>query len=213
MIDLINSHEFQKLEKEYKFLRHAREAMSGLKALSAVFVDTETTGLEPAGNEIIEIAGLKIINGEVADVFNSLINIHKPLPPEIIRLTGINDEMLAEGEEKASVLRKFIAFIGELPLIAHNVEFDLPFINHQLNNELGFTLPNPAICTLKISRRIIPGLSSYKLGKLAEHFKLPAGLSHRALGDVETTHQVWLKLTELLESAGVHNLEGLLKFT
>lgn len=211
-MDLIHNPEFIKLEKEFSFLRHAREVFSGLKLLSAVVVDTETTGLEPDKSEIIEIAGLKIVKGEIADVFNLLINIHQPLPPEIVKLTGISDEMLAEGEEKGTALRKFVSFIGELPLIAHNVDFDLPFLNTHLERELGFSLANLAICTLKLSRRLVPGLPSYRLAKVAEHYQVPTPITHRALGDVEITHQIWLRLIEVLEKNGINNVEALKAF-
>jgi DNA polymerase III epsilon subunit family exonuclease len=211
-MNLIHNPEFIKLEKEFNFLRHARETLSGLKVLSAVVVDTETTGLEPEKSEIIEIAGLKIVKGEIVDVFNVLININKPLPTEIVQLTGITEEMLAEGEEKRTALRKFVAFIGDLPLIAHNVDFDLPFLNTHLNRELGFTLANLAICTLKLSRRLIPGLPSYRLAKVAEQYKIPTPITHRALGDVEITHQIWLRLIEVLEENGITNVEALKTF-
>ena len=205
------SEEFLKLESEYPLLRHAREHFLGLRGLSCVIVDTETTGLEPANNEIIEIAGLKLHKGQIEAPFNSLIKIELPLPPEIIGLTGITDEMLKAGEQKNFVLQKFKDFIGDLPLVAHNVEFDLPFLQHHLGKTINVQLSNPAICTLKLSRSLLPGLPSYKLGKVAEHFKIPAPLTHRAIGDVEITYQLWLKLADMLEREGVHSLEDLLK--
>jgi DNA polymerase III alpha subunit (gram-positive type) len=121
--------------------------------------------------------------------------------------------MLEEsGAEKISVLNNLLQFIGELPLIAHNTEFDIPFINHHLYKGLGKSLQNPLICTLKLSQKLLPGLSSHKLRKVAEHFNIPTPLTHRAPGDVEITHQLWLKLIDLLERNGVHSLEDLLKF-
>src|SRR3989338_3184238 len=95
-MSLIQSQEFIKLESEYPFLRRAREVVTGLKALSYIIIDTETTGLEPQSNEIIEVAALKIVKGEIADSFASLININGDLPPQIVRITGITREMLDE---------------------------------------------------------------------------------------------------------------------
>ena len=212
MTNLIQSEEFRKLETDYPFLRRAREHFAGLKSLSFVVVDTETTGLEAAANEIIEIAGLKVEKGEITDVFNALININQPLPREIVRLTGITDEMLLSGENKNSALRKFVAFIGGSPLMAHNTEFDLAFLNTHINKELGFTLTNQSVCTLMLSRKLLGGLPSHRLGKVAEHFKIPTPLVHRAPGDVELAYQIWLKMAEILEREGINSLEELLKF-
>jgi DNA polymerase III epsilon subunit family exonuclease len=202
--------EFERLEEKFPFLRHARERFWGLRGLDCVVVDIETTGLEPVSSEIIEIAALKVEKGEIADVFSSLIRIEKPLSAEIVNLTGITDEMLAEGSDKAEVLQKLLAFVRDLPLIAHNVDFDIPFLNHHLDITLGTKLANRQICTLKLARKIVPGLPSYRLGKLADHFAIPAPIVHRAHGDVEITYNLWLKLVGLLEQKGITTLENLL---
>jgi DNA polymerase-3 subunit alpha (Gram-positive type) len=213
MIGFLHSEEFKKLETDFPFLRRARDQVFGLKALSVVIIDIETTGLEPAGNEITEVAALRVDKGEISDVFSSLIRLDRPLPPEIKKLTGITEEMLLEnGADKGDVLRGLLAFVRETPLIAHNIEFDIPFLNYHLKEGLATSLKNPLICTLQLSRRLLPGLSSHKLANVAEYFKVPVSQAHRAAGDVETTHQVWLKLIELLEKAGVSSLDALLKF-
>lgn len=208
---LLQSEEFIKLESEYPFLRRAREAVAGLKALSYIIIDTETTGLNPTLDEIIEVAALRIVKGEIADSFAALINIPGDLPPEIVRITGITREMLDDGQSKLDVYNNLLRFIGDTPLVAHNIDFDVPFLNRHLSETLGEKLANPQICTLKLSRRLLPGIPSHKLGKVAEHFSIPTPLVHRAPGDVEITHHVWLKLIELLEKQGVSTLEALLK--
>lgn len=211
MTNLLQSEEFLKLEEEFPFLRRARETASGLKALNYIIVDIETTGLEPANNEIIEIAALKIEKGEISDVFNHLIKIAFPLPKEIIKITGITDEMLEEGGEKRQILNGFADFIGETPLVAHNVEFDIPFLKHHLEKTGSPKITNPQICTLKLSRRLLPGMPGYKLQKVAEHFQVPTPVLHRAIADTEITFQIWLKLIEILEKMGVSTIEALLR--
>jgi len=212
MYSFLQSEEFSKLETEYPFLRRAREQVFGLKAISCVVVDIETTGLEAEQCEITEVAALRIEKGEIVDVYNSLIKVHHALPPEIIKLTGITDEMLQEeGKEKKQVLRGLYDFVKDTPLIAHNIEFDLPFINHHLHKEWSIILRNPQICTLKLSRKLLPGLASHKLGQVAKHFQIPTPLTHRAPGDVEITYELWLKLIGLLEKQGITTLEALLK--
>jgi DNA polymerase-3 subunit alpha (Gram-positive type) len=206
------SEEFNKLEVEYPFLRRAREHVFGLRALEYVIVDIETTGLEPAANEITEVAALRVEKGEIRDVYASLIKINCPLPEEIKKLTGITDEMLREsGRDKGEVLRGFLNFVKDTPLIAHNIEFDVPFLGYHLKEGLAATLKNPLVCTLRLSRKLIPGLPSHKLGSVAEYFKIPTPLTHRASADVEVTYQLWLKLIELLEKQGISKLEDVLK--
>ena len=212
MYSFLQSEEFVKLESEYPLLRRARQQFTGLRGIACAVVDIETTGLEPRQNEITEVAALKIEKGQIVDVFNVLINIKRPLPQEIIRLTGITDEMLMAGEEKTAALQSFLDFVGEAPLVAHNVDFDLPFLNHHLKEGLAKSLNNPPICTLKLSQKLLPGLASHKLGRVAEYFKIPTPLTHRAPGDVEITYQVWLKLIDLLEKHEIATLEALLKF-
>jgi DNA polymerase III epsilon subunit family exonuclease len=213
MYSFMQSEEFVKLEAEYPFLRRAREQVFGLKSLPFVIVDIETTGLEPADNEITEVAALKIENGEIRNVYSSLIRVNRKLPAEIVRLTGITDELLREeGKNRNQTLRALNDFIGKTPLIAHNIEFDVPFINHHLKKDWGITLQSPQVCTLKLARKLLPGLSTHKLGDVARYFKVPVSQAHRAAGDVETTHQVWLKMIDLLEKHEVNSLETLLKF-
>jgi DNA polymerase III epsilon subunit family exonuclease len=214
MNSFLVSEEFVKLETEYPFLRRAREQVFGLKALSYVIVDIETTGLEPAGNEVTEIAALRVERGEIKDVFSALIKIDRPLPPEIIQLTGITDELLAEeGQDKGTVLRRFLEFAGSTPLLAHNVEFDVPFLNHHLKEGIAKELKNPLLCTLKVSRKLLPGLQNHKLATVAGYYKIPALHAHRAAADVEITYQLWLKLIEGLEKHEINTLEKLLTFT
>jgi DNA polymerase-3 subunit alpha (Gram-positive type) len=201
--------EFKKLESEYPLLRHAREHFSGLHNLSCVIIDTETTGLEPQVSEIIEIAGLKVLHGEIQEPFNSLIKIDRPLPDEIIKITGITDEILKGGEQKNFVFQRFVDFVQDLPLVAHNVEFDLPFLQYHLGKTINTALNNQTICTLKLSRNLLPSLPSHKLAKMAGHFNIPTPNTHRALGDVEITYQLWLKLADMLEKNGIHSLEDL----
>jgi DNA polymerase III epsilon subunit family exonuclease len=210
-MNFIETEEFKKLESEYPLLRYAREHFMGLRGLSCVIVDIETTGLEPETNEIIEVAGLKIVKGQIEAPFNALIKLDRPLPEEIVRLTGLTDEILKGGEQKNFVLQRFVDFTQDLPLVAHNTDFDIPFLQHHLSKTVGKSLPNQALCTLKLSRHLLPGLPSHKLGKVAEHFKIPTPLTHRALGDAEITFQVWLKLAEQLDREGISSLESLLK--
>ena len=209
--DLLNNPEFQKLEKEYKFLSRAREHIYQLERERFVILDTETTGLEPDDCEIIEIAAMKVDNGEIKDIFNQLLKPEHPISEEITRITGITNELVEGCPALQDVTAKFLKFIEGSTLIMHNAEFDLGFINKKIFAPRKRELKNNIICTLKVSRFLMPQFASHKLSKLAAHFKIQADNSHRALGDVETTYQVWRKFIPMLREKGIYTLEDLRK--
>jgi DNA polymerase-3 subunit alpha (Gram-positive type) len=209
--ELIESKEFLRLEKEYKFLSRARERLLQLEKEKYCIIDIETTGLEPINSEIIEIAVIKAENGEVSDVFNSLLSSTKPLTPQIKSLTGITDDMLSGAPAFKDVAAKVLNFISGSIVIAHNTDFDINFLNFHLKANNLSTIENRFFCTLKISRFLLTQLNSFKLGSLADHFGISHKLKHRALGDVEVTYQVWFKLIKLLNDRGIHSPEDLIR--
>ncbi|MFA4966625.1 MAG: 3'-5' exonuclease [Candidatus Margulisiibacteriota bacterium] len=211
MHDLLESESFKKLEQEYKFLSRAREQVYQLENDDFVILDTETTGLDPANSEIIEIAALKVKNKEIVDIFNHLVKPANPIPDNITKINGITNEMVEESPTLGNITYKFLDFIGGSTLMMHNAEFDLSFINHHIFTPRKKELGSPSICTLKVSRFVLPQLQSHKLSSLAQHFGIPVKNSHRALGDVETTFELWFKLTPLLRDKGISTCEDLLK--
>jgi DNA polymerase III epsilon subunit family exonuclease len=211
MHDLIRDSQFQNLEKEYKFLSRARGKTND--ELEYIIVDIETTGLEPAQAEITEIGAIKAKGGDIKDIFSALIRPKKSIPPNITRLTGIDDEMVRDCPAAETVLPQFISFIGNHLLIAHNAEFDIPFIKHHVKQATGQEISNRLACTLKLSRYLLPNLANHKLHTVAAHFGLAAADRHRAMGDVETTFQIWLKFIDLLKQKGInsqHELDALI---
>lgn len=160
-----------------------------------VVLDTETTGfLYTAGDEIIELAGEKIINGEVVDTFHKLICPTRPVPPEATRVHGLTDDYLAQfGDSGASVFKEFASFIDDTVLVGHNIKrFDFPFIaNHFLQS--GLPVPqNELLDTLELSRALL-NIPNHKLGTVAAHFGINTSGAHRAMADVIMTRQILLK--------------------
>ena len=172
---------------------------------SYTVIDLETTGLNPKTDEIIEFGALWMNGGVVAGEYQALVKIEKVLPSEIVSLTGINDEMLAEkGVPLDEALRGFVAFIGDSALVAHNMEFDKGFIENACA-KAGVKFPvNREIDTLSLSRRLVKGLASYKLSKLAEHFGFDVydgeegAKGHRGVSDCKTTVLLYEKLMEMM---------------
>lgn len=155
-----------------------------------IIFDLETTGFSPTDNEIIEIGALKFKNNKLIDKFNVLVKPKARLTKDIIELTGITEDMLKKCDSIEKVLPKFINFIDNYPLIAHNSSFDLGFIEANINN-LGLPMiKNKNIDTLYLSRINISDVKNHKLVTLKEHFNLDYS-SHRALEDCYVTNYVY----------------------
>ncbi len=207
MTDLLKDNQFQELAKEFKFLNRAKGGT--IDNLDCVVFDLETTGLEPTAAEIIEIGAFKVKGKELQSVFSNLVHPEKPISAEITRITGIDNEMVKDAPYAETVLNKFIEFIGSDLLIAHNADFDIPFLKHHLKKYLNVEIENQVACTLKLSRHLLPNLYNHKLHTVGEHFNLPIKNRHRAIGDVEITFQVWVNFVETLKQKGIHNQRNL----
>lgn len=155
-----------------------------------VVFDIETTGLNKDYDYIIEIGALKYRNNVLVDEFNYLINPKIKLPEIITTITGIKDEDLINQDTIDNILPKFIDFIEDLPLIAHNNEFDLGFINKNINDLNLNKLNNKNIDTLALARIYLPQMYNYKLETLKKYFNIKQ-VSHRAIGDCYTTNYVY----------------------
>lgn len=162
-----------------------------------VVVDMETTGLNPDEDSIIEIGAVKIINGEEADRFQALIDVECEIPEEVTRLTGIDAAMTARGLPANEVVNRFLDFIGPLPLVMHNADFDMDFIDALLCDLHLDELDNECIDTLKLARKKLPRIGSRSLESLASYFELGDYKAHRALDDALKTRDVFVKLIEL----------------
>jgi len=211
----LSDKDFLKLEKEYRFLKRAREfyrgSMNELERECYAVVDIETTGLNPEENEIIEIGALLIQEREIKDVFSTLISGSSPIPPEIEGLTGIKDEFLKNEPSISQVLPSFLKFIGEATLVVHNVDFDIVFLKTHISKILKTELNNKSICTLKVAKVLLPNLGNYKLHTVAEYLKIPISTRHRAIGDAEITYQIWMKFLTLLKDKKINTKSDLEK--
>jgi ATP-dependent DNA helicase DinG len=160
---------------------------SGFPGLSFVAIDVETTGLNSDRDEIIEIAAVRFVNGEVIDRFDSFVKPRGAVPKFIEYLTHISPADLKTAPPAKDVMKDFCAFVGDAILVGHNVSFDLGFINHALVGSGAFALLNSYWDTAEISRIYLPTLSDHKLSTLTEHFGIKLENAHRAYADAEAT--------------------------
>jgi DNA polymerase III epsilon subunit family exonuclease len=157
-----------------------------------VVFDLETTRLDGKRHEIIEIGAIRVHrDSSVHDTLTVLIKPRRRIPKNIMRLTGITQTMVdADGETLASALQAFRDFIGDLPLVCFNAEFDMAFLA-AAGHEHGIAFENDVSCALVMSRRVWPRRRSYRLSDLARDGKLSGRNTHRALADCERTMIVY----------------------
>jgi DNA polymerase-3 subunit epsilon len=164
-----------------------------------VMLDFETTGLSPAmGDRITEVAALRIVGGRVTERYVSLINCNARIPSFITSLTGITQQMVDDAPPVRRVLPDLLDFIGSDTLSAHNASFDEKFLVAEAGR-LGMAPAHQAlVCSLKLSRRLFPGMPSYKLGVLSSQLGIRfRSAAHRAESDAEVG-------AELLNHIGRH---------
>lgn len=158
-------------------------------------VDIETTGGNASSGAITEIA-IAIHDGrQVLDFYETLINPCCPIPYFIQQFTGITNEMVAHAPTFDAVAETIFGYLSEKVFVAHNVSFDYSFVSNQLLQS-GYQLQVPKLCTVRLSRKIIPGMSSYSLGKLCRQLQIGLENRHRAGGDVMATAELFSMLTQ-----------------
>ncbi len=162
-------------------------------------IDFETTGLSPAqGDRATEIAAVIVEDGRVVDRYQSLMNAGVRIPAYIEALTGITNAMVRSAPSAGEVMRDVSDFVGDMPIVAHNASFDAKFWDAELAR-IQRSRKQDFVCSLLLSRRLLPLAPSHKLGVLVEYANLPvAGRYHRALADAEMAASLLLWLEDEL---------------
>jgi DNA polymerase-3 subunit epsilon len=158
-------------------------------------LDIETTGGQFNEEGITEIAIYKFDGHEVVDQFISLVNPEKEIQPFVVKLTGINNAMLRSAPKFYEVAKRIIEITQDCIVVAHNSSFDYRILRTEFNR-LGYDFIRPTLCTVELSKKLIPGMESYSLGKLVRALGIPVTDRHRASGDALAT----VKLFKLILS-------------
>ena len=186
--------------QQLEWLEHPETSFRPKALLSdgpIVILDTETTGLDHKVEKIIEIAAVKLYNGEIIDRFSTLVNPEQPIRHSSFKIHHISQEMVEAAPTMAEVIPQFEAFMGELPYAAHSVIFDYSFITEAYKKHLGKRFLNPRICTLELYKAVFPEEQSHGLSALAARFGIESFVSHRALDDAEQLAAVFDRLKQL----------------
>ena len=163
-----------------------------------IVIDIETSGLDYEKDRIIEIGAIKYNASNPIDHFQSLLCFHGELSETIISLTGITREDLAtKGRDEKETLCEMVSFLGNLPIVAHNVKFDMTFLNCTLVRNQMTPLNNSTYDTLRLARKYVKEIENYKLETLIKHFDINIEKRHRAINDCEVTNLLFRNLIKL----------------
>ena len=175
-----------------------------------VVFDIETTGFSSENDKIIEIGAVKIENGVIVDKFNEFVNPKVLIPYKITELTGINNEMVKDAEEISEILPKFMNFINESVVVAHNASFDVSFIKANCRR-LNIEFNSPVMDTIPLCKYLFPNLKKYKLNTLCQHVGISLENHHRAVDDAKATGELLLHCFKLLKEKDILDIKTLNK--
>lgn len=178
-----------------------------------IVLDTETTGLSPKKNQIIELGAVKVSNGQIVDTFQSYIYYNKPLTKKIKELTGITDQQLAGAPEEEAVIKAFDKFAEDLPVVGHNVTFDLRFLGETYLRVFNKTIRKIYFDTLAMSREVFPDLEHHKLIDMANVLNIHSEHFHGAYDDAVTTEKVFRHLASSVDLYDFNQLFRYDKYT
>ncbi len=187
--------------------RHPEIANAPLASLTYVVFDTETTGLKPQeGDELVQIAGVRIVNGRRLDgeVFDTLVNPGRRIPPASTAIHGITEPMVAGAPDVATAIRRFHKFAEGAVLIAHNAPFDMTFLKRR-EKALGIVFDNPVLDTALLSACVFGAAERHSLDALSHRLgiTIPEEARHTAIGDTIATADVFLRLLPALRGRGI----------
>lgn len=185
-------------------------AAAPLRSLSYVAFDTETTGLEPKRDEIVSIAGVRVIGGRIAfdDSFVQLVHPGRPIPSTATRIHGITNEMVAGKPPLRTVLPPFKDFVGHSVLAGHNVSFDLAFLAAR-EHDTGVRFDNPVLCVMTLSAFLFPDAADHSLDAIVQRLDVPVEGRHTALGDALATAEALVRMLQHAEARGIATLGAL----
>ncbi|PUB17016.1 3'-5' exonuclease [Yoonia sediminilitoris] len=177
-----------------------REA--ALRDLTFVVFDSETTGLDPQSDAVVQLGAVRIVNRRIitAETFDVLVNPGRPIPAQSTRVHGIDDTMVAHASDFAAVRKSFQTYVGDAVLIAHNAPFDMAFLNRD-----GAAFHNPVMDTVHLSAIVFGGSAVHTLDALCERLDvdIPDHMRHTALGDAMATAKVFVAMLPILEARGL----------
>lgn len=172
-------------------------------SLAYTVVDVETTGTSPErGHRVTEIAAVRVENGEIRDVFQTLVNPERPIPPFIVALTGISWEMVRDAPRFRDVCDELLARMEGTIFVAHNASFDWKFVAAEVERATSRRLDGRRLCTVRLARAVLPQLRRKSLDLVADHYGVQIEGRHRAGGDALATAHCLLRMLRAASDSG-----------
>ncbi len=173
---------------------------------SIVSLDIETTGLDENREAIIEIAAVKFNGRRIEGEFSELVNPGKPIPDFITGLTGIDNAMVRNAPRLSAIAHELTAFVGDSPILGHNVKFDIGFLR-----KAGLFQYQQTIDTYELASVLMPNASRYNLGSLGQQLNIPLPATHRALDDARVTQACYVRLLEMARDLPFETLQEIVE--
>lgn len=181
---------------------------SALRDLTFVVFDSETTGLDPAKDDVVQLGAVRVVNGKIVpgEVFDTLVNPGRAIPPGSTRVHGISDAMVADAPRFDAACAGFHQFASAAVIVAHNAPFDMAFLHRECESA-AFGFDHPVLDTVHLSAVVFGGSAEHTLDALCDRLgiEIPPDLRHTALGDAVATAQVLVALLPILEARGLHS--------
>lgn len=177
-----------------------------------VAFDIETTGLSSGNDRMTEVGAVVFRDGKPRERFQTFVNPGMPIPPEITRLTGITDRDVFDAPDEGTVLRDFLSFAADRPLVAHNAEFDLGFMTAAARRQ-GIDFHPVCMDTLILAQSLLPDMKRYKLNLVADRLGLPEFNHHRASDDAAACGKIMARFVDMLRERGIEKMEELFAFS
>lgn len=186
---------------------HIAVSGASTEPVSGDFVafDLETTGLSSRKDAITEIGAVRFSGGKAVDRMDTFVNPGKPIPAEVVKLTGITDDDVADAPGQREAVAQLLSFAGGLPLVAHNAAFDMGFVKAACDR-FGMRCDNTVVDTLTLARALLPHLKRFSLDVVAGNLSLPEFNHHRADADAETCGLIALNFFDRLGKDGIRTL-------
>ena len=186
-----------------RITRSSPQSTEPLNALSYVVVDTETTGGRAwSGDRITEIAAVVVRSGEIVEMFETLVNPQRPIPPFVTRLTNITWAMVKDAPTFDRVAPDVMRVLEGNVFVAHNMMFDWRFVSSELSRSTGRQLRGRRLCTVNIARKVLPQLSRRSLDYVSRYYGVENHARHRAGGDAVATAKCLIRMMSDLSDRG-----------
>ena len=180
-----------------------------LASLSWAVVDVETTGGPPPHHRITEIAAVIVKDGEIKEVYETLVNPERSIPPFVSRLTNISWDMVKDAPKFSAIVPELLNRLEGNVFVAHNAQFDWSFLAHEIQRASGARISGNQLCTVRLARRLLPHLPKRSLDYVANYYGIEIEGRHRAAGDAIATARCLIRMLGEAQSQGCETWEDL----